>query len=257
MIFYFTATGNCLEIAKRLSQDPISIAQEMKKDILHYDDETIGIVVPVYVGELPKIVRRFLEKATFKANYMYMILTYGMNDTVAGEWAYYYAKSQRVHIDYIHTLQMVDNYTPSFDMNEQKAIDKKVDEQFVIIQKEILERKHDIPIVTKEGRKIYETASRRTENVYDGSQITIDHDKCIGCGMCTLVCPISNFYLKNRKAFRYLKQCEFCLACVHHCLQKAIYTSISDKNPNARYINKNIKLSEIIKANYQGGKENE
>ena len=127
MIFYFTATGNCLYIAKQLDQHPINIVQELKKTELSYKDETIGIVAPVYGGELPKIVRRFLDKAKFKTEYLYLILTYGMNDSVAGEWAYYYAKSQKVHLGYVHTLQMVDNYIPSFDMNEQKAIDKKID----------------------------------------------------------------------------------------------------------------------------------
>ena len=42
-----------------------------------------------------------------------MILTYGMNDSIASKW-YYYGKSQKVNIDYIHTLQMADNYTPAF-----------------------------------------------------------------------------------------------------------------------------------------------
>ena len=251
MIFYFTATGNCLYIAKQLDQHPISIVQELKKTELSYKDETIGIVAPVYGGELPKIVRRFLDKAKFKTEYLYLILTYGMNDSVAGEWAYYYAKSQKVHLGYVHTLQMVDNYIPSFDMNEQKAIDKKIDLQLKHIKDEIHERKHYIPVPTQKGRELYEMASRRPDNVNDGSQITVNEDKCIGCGMCTLVCPIGNFYLQDKKAKHKSNQCQFCLACAHHCPRKAIYTSLSDKNPEARFINENIKISEIIKANQQ------
>lgn len=69
--------------------------------------------------------------------------------------------------------------------------------------------------------------------------------------MCTLVCPIGNFYLQDKKAKHKSNQCEFCLACAHHCPRKAIYTSLSDKNPEARFINENIKISEIIKANQQ------
>lgn len=251
MIFYFTATGNCLYVAKEVEENPLSIAQELKKDVLNYEDETIGIVAPVYGGELPQIVRRFLAKANFKTDYLYMILTYGMNDSVAGEWAYYYAKSQKVNIDYIHTLQMVDNYLPAFDMNEQKAMDKQIDQHLKQIINEIQERKHGIPVPTQQGRELYEMASRRPSQINDGSQITINEDKCIGCGMCTLVCPIGNFDLKDKKAKRKWKQCEFCLACAHHCPRKAIYTSLSDKNPNARFINENVKISEIIQANQQ------
>lgn len=72
MIFYFTATGNCLYVAKQFDEKPISIVQELKKDELVYEDETIEIVAPVYAGELPQIVRRFMEKATFKSDYIYI-----------------------------------------------------------------------------------------------------------------------------------------------------------------------------------------
>lgn len=251
MLFYFTATGNCLYVARQMEEHPLSIAQELKKDVLDYEDEMIGIVAPVYGGELPHIVRRFLEKAHFKTEYLYMILTYGMNDSVAGEWAYYFGKSKKVHIDYVHTLQMVDNYVPVFDMNEQKAMDKKIPEQLAIIQKEIQERKHFIPVPTTDGREKYEMASRRPKNMNDGSQITVDLDQCIGCGLCTKVCPIGNFMIQDKKAKRKSETCEFCLACAHHCPRKAIYTALSDKNRDARYIHEAIQVVDIIQANQQ------
>lgn len=251
MIFYFTATGNCLYVSKELDDNNRSIAQELKKENLVYEDEAIGIVSPVYGGELPPIVREFISKANFNTSYLYMVLTYGMNDSVAGEWAYYYGKSQKVNFDYIHTLQMVDNYVPAFDMNEQKQLDKKIDVNLNIIKEEIKERKHFIPVPTQQGRELYEMASRRPANVNNGSQITINEDKCVGCGMCQQVCPRNNFCIKEGKASRKSQTCEFCLACLHHCPQKAIYTSISDKNPDARFINEHIKVSEIIKANKQ------
>lgn len=251
MLFYFTATGNCLYVAKKIEENPVSIAQELKKDELVYEDQTIGIVSPVYGGELPKIVRRFIEKATFKTEYMYMVLTYGMNDSVSAQWAYYFGKTQKVHFDYIHTIKMVDNYLPVFDMLEQKAMDKKADEQIAAVLEEISERKHDIPVPSQAARERYEVASRRPAEVNNGSQITSNYDLCIGCGQCTRVCPVGNFYLKDGKAFRRTNQCEFCLACAHHCPRKAIYTSISDKNPNERYIKDGISVLEIVCANQQ------
>lgn len=77
MIFYYTATGNCLYVAKNIESETLSIPQELKKDELNYKDEKIGIVAPVYAGELPKTVRKFIEKAHFETDYFYMLLTYG------------------------------------------------------------------------------------------------------------------------------------------------------------------------------------
>lgn len=52
MIFYFTATGNSLYVAKKLSENPISIPQV--KQGSSFEDDVIGIVSPVYCGEIPK-----------------------------------------------------------------------------------------------------------------------------------------------------------------------------------------------------------
>ena len=49
MIFYYTATGNCLYVAKKIEESPKSIPQEMKKEKLKYKDEKIGIVARSYL----------------------------------------------------------------------------------------------------------------------------------------------------------------------------------------------------------------
>jgi len=44
MVFFFTATGNSLYIAKQLESEPISIPQIMKQDSLTFEADKIGIV---------------------------------------------------------------------------------------------------------------------------------------------------------------------------------------------------------------------
>ena len=48
MLFYFTATGNSLYVAKQFDQEPISIPQVINQENLVFEDETIGVVWPVY-----------------------------------------------------------------------------------------------------------------------------------------------------------------------------------------------------------------
>ena len=87
--------------------------------------------------------------------------------------------------------------------------------------------------------------------VNDGSQLKIKTDKCTGCGVCKTVCPIDNIIIGNGIAVRKRSKCEYCLACAHNCPQKAITIKRGEKNPNARYINENITLQEIINSNNQ------
>lgn len=253
MLFYFTATGNSLYVARQFDENPISIPQVTNQDNLVFEDETIGVVWPVYAGEPPKIVLDFLKKATFKTDYFYMILTYGKDDTDAPEYIYNMAKEWGLNIDYINSILMVDNYLPSFDMNEQMAIDKKVEEQLAIVLKEVKERKKGIPVPSEADREFHQRAAKifaENPGLINGEQITIT-DKCSGCGICSRVCPIGNIYIEDGKAKRKSEQCEFCLACAHNCPSKAITTSASDKNPNARYRNANVTLKDIIDANQQ------
>ena len=253
MIFYYTATGNSLYVARRCDEKVLSIPQELKKKELRYRNEIIGIVSPIYAGELPKTVRRFIEKANFETSYFYMILTYGNQDSVAGVWSQNFCKANGIHVNYIQTVKMVDNYLPSFDMNEQKAINKNIEEQIQNIIKDIKKKVNYIPQPTQEGQKLYQLVSQRFyehPELNNGESIIMS-DRCVGCRICEQVCPIGNIIIKDGKAKRKESICDFCLSCVHHCPFKAI-DLVVDKNPNARYRNPHISLKDIIKSNYQG-----
>lgn len=240
-------------MARQFESEPISIPQIINQENLVFKDETIGIVWPVYAGEPPKMVLEFLKKATFQTDYFYMILTYGKDNSDAPEFAAHLCRTLGKKVDYVHSILMVDNYLPSFDMNEEKAIDKKVDQQIQTILADVKARKKDIPVASQEARDFHARAAKifaDNPGLINGEQITVT-DKCIGCGICTKVCPIGNIHIDNKKAKRYSEVCEFCLACAHHCPRKAIITRVSDKNPQARYRNEHITLQDIITSNQQ------
>ena len=251
MVFYFTATGNCLSIAKQLDSKLVSIPQALRNQELVWEDEVIGFVVPDYAAELPKIVREFIEKGTFKADYIYMICTYGKEYSVVSEWSYQFLHDHGVDVKMVEVLKMVDNYLPSFDMNEEKAIDKEIPQQLERIKARIANREEGIVESSEHGREAYKIVHSRDPKFNDGSSIYIDTDLCVGCGICNLVCPRGINEIVDHKARRKSSKCEFCLACVHHCPRKAIKLEYMDKNPEARYIKDDIKLAEIMKANQQ------
>lgn len=254
MVFYFTGTGNSLYVAKQLDKQQISIPQIIHNTDLTFEADSIGIVCPIYGHEMPTMVKEFLKKAVFKTDYFYIVLTYGNIHGGAAELAEKALTDYGKKADYINTIIMVDNFLPAFDMKEQIAINaqKKVEEHIATIKADIDERKHFKQSVTQEDRNWHQkfldmqsNAPKITKGFY---QVTED---CIGCGICTKVCPSGCIHLEEQKAVYTMENCQVCMACIHHCPQYAIQFSISEKNPNARYHNEHISLTEIVAANNQ------
>lgn len=253
MVFYFTATGNSLYVAKKLSENPISIPQALKNNELNFTDDTIGIVSPVYSGELPVIVQEFLKKVSLNAKYIYVVLTYGNDETVSAKWSKDFASKCGINVDFIATVKMVDNYLPVFDMNEQKKIDKNVDGQLSAVISDINTHRIHIPKASLKSKMLYKFVKKmHTDHpeMINGTTLKIK-DNCIGCGICVKICPRGILTIENSKAIRTQTTCEFCLSCVNNCPKKAIGFTSQEKNADARYRNENITLEEIIKANNQ------
>lgn len=254
MVFYFTSTGNSLYVAKQFSDAPISIPQELKKDELHYEDEVIGIVCPVYTGELPQIVRQFIERASFKADYVYLLLTYGHDYTVSAEWAVDFCAQHGVQVAYAQPVLMVDNFLPGFDMEAEMAMDKGIPAQLAQLKADVAARAVGVKAPTPEGKALYDMVVGGRKNMPPMSpsmMLDMKQDLCTGCGVCTKVCPLGSLKIEDGKAVRAKEDCEGCLACVHSCPAKAIGMRFPERNPDARYRYPEISLEEIIQANCQ------
>ena len=116
VIFYFTATGNSLYVAKNLEDERVSIAQAIHDNKKVYKAEKIGIVCPIFGHEVPQLVRQFLEQATFETSYFYMVLTYGRRHGGASLLAKNMLDKIGIKPSYINVLLMVDNFLPSFEV---------------------------------------------------------------------------------------------------------------------------------------------
>ena len=224
MLFYFTGTGNSLYVARQIEEKPISIPQILHQENLNFKDEKIGIVYPVYAGEAPKIVLEFLEKATFETDYFYLILTYGKDVTDAPECIARLLEEKGRHVNYIHSILMVDNYLPSFDMNEQRAMNKNVEQQIQQALQDIQNKKQEIPEATQAGRDFHASAKEifaKNPELINGEQITVT-DKCVGCGRCYISCydgghQAMEWSEKTRTPHCNTEKCVGCLLCGHVC----------------------------------------
>lgn len=120
-IIYFSATGNSKYVALRLAKDNgklLFIPDLMKSDSFDFYDDVIGIISPTYFWGLPSLVKDFLSKATFNANYIYFVATYGTTPGASGKIANKLIKGKK--IDSFYSIRMVDTYTPIFDISTKK-----------------------------------------------------------------------------------------------------------------------------------------
>lgn len=256
MIFYFTATGNCLDIAKRLDEDFRSIPQIKGNN--KYKADKIGIVCPVYAFTIPDNVKEFLQNNEFKTDYFYFVLTYGNKTGGVEERVQRFMEEIDKKVNYINSLLMVDNFLPGFDIDEQLKLDKKIDENFAKIKQDIENKVNFVKAETETDKKDYEIMlSYNFDYKYMNKYIVTDD--CIGCGICSKVCPKSCIKIENKRANQDNANCLTCLACVNACPKKALKFPIPNErfpfpepNPKVRFKNPNVTLQEIIKANFQG-----
>jgi flavodoxin len=81
-ICFFSGTGNSLQIAKdianRIDASLVPIASLIDEESIRTDATVIGIVFPVYYGDLPNIIRKFAKKLeNIESKYMFAVYTYG------------------------------------------------------------------------------------------------------------------------------------------------------------------------------------
>ncbi len=256
MIFYFTGTGNSLYAAKYLDSEIVSIPQVINNKNQIYESETIGIVCPIYGHEMPKMVKDFIKKATFDTQYLFLVLTFGSRHANAVELAEKVFKTANKNADYITTLLMVDNFLPAFDMKKQITIVKNVEEQLAIIKSDINNKKHEHQKVSIKDRFAHKGYVQLVKNSPETVWANFDFtDDCVGCGICTKVCPANCISIENQKAIRVDKNCQACYACIHACPKFAIKVrktfGFDEKNPKARYRNEHITLCELVESNNQ------
>ena len=228
LLFYFTATGNSLYVAKQLESDPISIPQELRKADRHYKADSIGIVCPLFEFEVPKLVKDFIRESAFEADYFYLIVTYGCHHGGVAGRTQAWLESIGRKADYVNTIIMHDNALIVFDMDQQRSIEeeKQVDAHIAAIKADICARKPYVQEAPADEIDFYQNFKewiRQTGPMYSGK-------------------PVYDY-----------RHCANCMACIQACPAKAIrFAAAKEPNPQARYRNPHITLGEIIQANKQG-----
>ena len=250
-IFYFTATGNSLAVAKRIGGTLIPIPQIVDSGNLHYKDDVIGVVFPVYWATAPDMVFKFIEKARFESEYLFLLATSGGMPGASLHAVQRLAKQNGYKFHYLNDIVMIDNTMSMASIESQvsKLSAETFEAKIALIQKDIAEREKNSDKKANVFSSVFTFVVSKIPNYEKWPQKFSLDCNCNRCKTCVKVCPAGNIEVNDKVNFS--KRCTGCLACFHNCPEKAIH--FKWERSAARWRHPEVTLKEIIEANNQTG----
>lgn len=259
-IFYFSATGNSLQIARNLAEElEDCVIQAMAAYIPDKPvgglGECIGFIFPVYFNGLPRLVKGFVEKLDIPADtYCFAIANSGGTRSNSLGMIDDILIPKGVRLSFADEIIMPGNYIISHNIPHSAKVEMLTADASIRtkrIAKAIFNRELQ-PVEQK--AKLWSKAINHTflyKNIHKLDDKFAATDKCTGCGLCVKVCPVNNIKIENQRPC-WQHACEQCLACIHWCPREAIEYGRNTIG-RTRYHNPNVKVEDIIR----GGKGTE
>ncbi len=269
-IYYFTGTGNSLNIARKLGGKipgaeikNIAACWETGGSSVPSGSGTpestvrIGFVFPTYAYGLPRMVKEFAETVPIPGDaYLFAVAS---NCGIPGPVLKQLGKILRKRGRKLHAgFAVLDPSSSLANDPEKDGVQKlmisanrgekpapsssRIDE----IAAAVLEE-HRQPLEASNrrvnflGRLLYPLALKRFKT--SGRDFHAD-SSCSGCGICMQVCPRNNISIENGSPV-WDGDCEFCHACIQWCPKSAIqYRELTSDKP--RYKNPDVSSADMI-----------
>ncbi|MBN2380908.1 EFR1 family ferrodoxin [candidate division WOR-3 bacterium] len=239
-IYYFSGTGNSLvvarDIAGKIKSDLIPIPSVMNKNTHPTSADRIGFVFPVYLGGVPRIVRRFVKKMdNLASKYMFAVCTFE-NTTGVFKILSKEIRKRGGALSASFTVKMPGNYIVgggAISTSEQRMLFDGWKEKLPVVVKYLEERSEGL------FEKFSDTeswlgnlilSSIVVNNILSRMYLSRDryfymNENCNGCGICEKVCPVNNIRMTDNRP-SWLHRCEQCYACLQWCPKQAIQYNI-------------------------------
>ena len=232
---YFSGTGNTGYCIKRFLEklgetDRAFPIEDAAAVAAIAEDNEIVFAYPVYYSNIPKIVRDYIvsNKPLWQGKRFFIIATMGLfSGDGAGASARLFKKYGAKIIGGLH-LKMPDcigdvgllKKPPGENREMIAQAARKIDSAAERFKKgrppqEGLSVLHHIAGLFGQRLWFYGKTKNYTQNP------KIDPGKCIGCGTCEKLCPMSNIRVRDGKALSGNK-CTMCYRCFSECPKQAI-----------------------------------
>lgn len=254
-IYYFSGTGNSMTVAKDIADKTdgqlVAIAKTVHMQKVNPQADIIGIVFPIYYGELPVIVKEFARKLTnLKGKYIFAVAIFGGAASMSLGMLKQIINANKGDLSASYRVQMPQNSFKKTYENKDKLF-MKWETKVLLIAKNTRHRKNFIdhtnfiiePIMRMLHNILIIPACKKALAEHAGKSIKCDMDllihhsdnsfytneNCNSCSICVNVCPKGNITLQDSKPMWH-NDCENCLACYNFCPNHAICGSITTKD---------------------------
>lgn len=222
MIYYFSGTGNSKWIAEQLAKKTLDTAVNLMNcaDEVSVNDQTIGLVFPVYAWGPPEPVLAFVKKLRGKPAFSFGVCSCG------GETGETLEKLNRIFpMSGMFSVEMPNNYIIGSDVESSESIQKKftyAQKRLDEVAKQILAKR---PVVEVHQGKAAWLKSNIINYFFNrfarNTKLFYATDRCNSCGICAMSCPAKSIQMVQGKP-RWGANCYQCTACINGCPQNAI-----------------------------------
>lgn len=222
MIYYFSGTGNSKWVAEQLALKTQDTTANMMKisEPPSVQDQTIGLVFPIYAWGAPEPVLSFIKKLKGKPTYAYGVCTCGDEAGKAME-----KLGTSFPLNAAWSVAMPTNYVMGADVESSESIASKTAKakmKLETVAADILQKKAIVDV--NEGSIAWVKSTlfnlgfngfaRSTRGFYAD-------DRCNSCELCAQICPAHTITMAEGKP-HWGEKCYRCTACINRCPTKAI-----------------------------------
>ncbi|MCR5138369.1 MAG: EFR1 family ferrodoxin [Oscillospiraceae bacterium] len=250
LIYCYSGSGNCLDIAKNIAKVLGDTDIVMMRSFPAVTDarnaERVGFVFPCYAGGLPGNVEQYVKTVTMGPDtYRFGVVSYSgypgvglkkISDIVRLD--YWTGISHHCSCIWLfpHRL-MVPTLSVKGAQKRSEKLAKKAAEE--IAAKKKLDGEPGAFFLNALEAKAWPALSKKK-----AEKLTSD-EQCISCGLCEKLCPAGNIRIVDGRP-QFGKNCIGCLSCLQYCPAKAINMGgVTLKRE--RYHNPNTPAPELMK----------
>lgn len=232
---YFSGTGNtkfCIEnflACYDKAAKSYSIEEEQAIHAIKMNRQLV-FAYPVYFSNVPKIVRDFIEEhhLLFTGKEIFLIATMGLfSGDGTGCSARLFQKYGARITGGLH-LKMPDcigdekalKRTAGQNQNLIQTAEEKIKKAAQALGKGAAPREglgFGYHLAGLFGQRLWFYGKTRRYS----DKLRIDQNACVGCGICSSLCPMHNLIIQSGKAVQK-GRCTMCYRCVNHCPRQAV-----------------------------------